>query len=152
MYCTYTHTRLRLFAVALALIACAARASPRFTERVWLRQTTTGQSAVSATISVKTASETPSSSTNSQPNTDAQQLSTVPTPINAPPATGPTVAAISAVSPTTTPVITASEISSSSTDSQPAFSPTSSTHFRWGDVTSKTFCEDIGKAYEEQTL
>ena len=28
MYCTYTHTRLRLFAVALALIACAARASP----------------------------------------------------------------------------------------------------------------------------
>ena len=62
MYCTYTHTRLRLFAVALALIACAARASPevlhlncipsaqvvdarqtrpspRFTERVWLRQT-----------------------------------------------------------------------------------------------------------------
>ena len=28
MYCPYTHTRLRLFAVALALIACAARASP----------------------------------------------------------------------------------------------------------------------------
>ena len=109
----------------------------------------TAVSADYATISVKTASETP---TNSQPNTDAQQLSTVPTPINAPPATGPTVAAISAVSPTTTPVITASEISSSSTDSQPAFSPTSSTHFRWGDVTSKTFCEDIGKAYEEQTL
>ena len=112
----------------------------------------TAVSADYATISVKTASETPSSSTNSQPNTDAQQLSTVPTPINAPPATGLTVAAISAVSPTTTPVITASEISSSSTDSQPAFSPTSSTHFRWGDVTSKTFCEDIGKAYEEQTL
>ena len=112
----------------------------------------TAVSADYATISIKTAPETPSSSTNSQPNTDAQQLSTVPTPINAPPATGPTVDAISAVSPTTTPVITASEISSSSTDSQPAFFPTSSTHFRWGDVTSKTFCEDIGKAYEEQTL
>ena len=50
--------------------------------------TATAVSADYATISVKTASETPSSSTNSQPNTDAQQLSTVPTPINAPPATG----------------------------------------------------------------
>ena len=58
-YTVHTHTQLRLFAVALALIACAARASPevlhlncipsaqlvdarpspRFTERVWLRQT-----------------------------------------------------------------------------------------------------------------
>lgn len=28
----------------------------------------------------------------------------------------------------------------------------SSTPFRWGDVMSQSFCEDIGKAYEEQTL
>jgi hypothetical protein len=71
----------------------------------------------------------------------------------APPATGPPVtSAATAVSAdyATISVITASETPSSSSNSQPnSDSPTSSTPFRWGDVTSKTFC---GKAYEEQTL
>ena len=98
-------------------------------------------------ITIGTASETPSSSPNFQPNSDVQQLSTVSIPINAPPASGPlsnAVDAISAVYPTNS-VITTSEISSSSTDSQPAFSPTSSTPFRWKMSRARRSVRTLGK-------
>ena len=91
-----------------------------------------------------------------------QQQSTVSTQFNAhqaisQPVTGATAtaaaaaAAIAVVTPVST-TIPATTASGSSTNSSPAFTPVSSTPFHWGDATHQSFCENIGKAYEEQTL